>query len=71
MTFCRCCWCQSGAARNLCVGDGDHDAAANVARKIDESRNLVALFLGHADVRGVGDGDEAKGQRKHLNDAQP
>ena len=59
------------AAGDLRVGDGDHDAAANVAHEIDESGNLVAFFLGHADVGGVGDGDEAEGQGKHLNDAQP
>ncbi len=60
-----------GAAGDLRVGDGDEDAAADVAGEVDEAGDLVALLLGHADVGRVGDGDEAEGQGQHLNDAQP
>ena len=60
-----------GAAGDLRVGEGNQDAAADVAGKVDKSRYLVAFFFGHADVGCVGDGDKAEGQRQHLNDAQP
>ena len=71
MALCRCCWCHERAAGDLRIGDGDQDAAADVAGEVDEARNLVALLLGHAHVGRVGDGDEAEGQRQHLDDAQP
>jgi hypothetical protein len=60
-----------GPAGDLGVGDGDHDAAADVAHEVDEAGDLVALLLGHAHVSRRGDGDEAEGQRQHLNHAQP
>ena len=59
------------AAGHLRVGDGDQNAAADVAHEVDQARDLVALFPGHAHVGRRGDGDEAEGNRHHLNDAQP
>ena len=60
-----------GAGGDLGVGDGDEDAAADVAREVDEAGDLVALLLGHAHISRGGDGDEAEGERHHLDDAQP
>ena len=60
-----------GAGGDLGAGDGDEDAAADVADEVDEACDLVGLLAGHADVGGGGDGDEAEGQGEHLDDAQP
>jgi hypothetical protein len=60
-----------GAAGHLRVGDGDQNAAADVAGKVDEAGHLVALLPGHAHVGRVGDGDKAEGQGQHLHHAQP
>ena len=62
LSACDCCWKASdptawppadaaGATARGCdlrVGDGDQDAAADVAHEIDEAGNLVAFLLGHA-----------------------
>ncbi len=60
-----------GTAGDLRVSDGDEDAAAKISNEVDEARDLVAFFLGHANVGGIGDRDEAEGEGQHLDDTQP
>ncbi len=60
-----------GPAGDLRIGERDQDAAADVARKVDEAGHLVAFFARHPDVRRIGNRDETEGEGQHLHDAEP
>src|ERR1700723_8424 len=52
-------------------GDGDENAAANIADEIDNPRNLVTRFFRKSDIGRICDGDECERNRKHLKNSQP
>ena len=54
-----------------CSGNGNEDAAANVANKVDDPRDLIARLFRKSDIGRGGDGDEGERNREHLKNSQP
>ena len=71
MALCRCCWCHMARLVTWASVTAIRMLPPMLRAKLMRPATWLLCFLGHADVGGVGDGDEAEGQRHHLDDAQP
>jgi hypothetical protein len=67
--FLQMCLVKERAVGDDRSGNGNEDAATNVANEVDDSGDLVARLFRKPDIRRVGEGDKAEGNWDHLKNS--